>query len=70
VHALYYQPDEPQSLAMTITRALADKERLHKMAIAAREHVLKYHVRPQPVADALIRMALGYEEAPGGVVLD
>ncbi len=69
VHAFYYQPDEPDSLARTINAALADKERLRVIAEAARAHVLTYHVRPRPLADALLRYGLGLEEPPSGVTL-
>ncbi len=70
VHAFYYQPDDPESLGRVIRAALADQERLRAMAAAARSLVLANHVLPQPLADALLRMGLGLEEAPGGVELE
>jgi hypothetical protein len=69
VHAVYYSPDEPGGLANAIKAALADKARLRAMAETARAHVLAHHVRPRPLADAILRMGLGLEEAPGGVSL-
>jgi hypothetical protein len=69
VHAVYYQPDDPASLGDTIRSALADKERLRLIAQAACSHVLKFHLRPRPLADALLRIGLGLEEPPSGVVL-
>jgi hypothetical protein len=70
VHAFYYQPDDPKSLGDRIKAALGDKIRLREMAEQARAHVLQYHVRPRPFADAILRMGLGYEDAPAGVALD
>lgn len=42
VHAFYYVP-EPGELTRTVIAALADKERLKHMAIAARAHALAHH---------------------------
>jgi len=69
VHAIYYQADEPCSLGDKIISALADKERLRRIAQTARSHVLKFHVRPRPLADALLRIGLGLDEPPSGVEL-
>jgi glycosyltransferase involved in cell wall biosynthesis len=69
-HALYYFPDEPHSLRDTIVSALADKDRLRRMATEARAQVLQYHMLPRPLADAIVRMGLGWDEAPGGVTLN
>ncbi len=70
VHALYYQPDDPESLVSTIKNALSNRERLREMAQRARTHVLAHHVRPRPHVDMILRMALGLDEAPGGVQFD
>ena len=70
VHALYYQPDDLQSLGRTIRSALGNKERLREIAQRARAHVLDHHVRPRPYTDAILRMGLGLEKAPGGVEFD
>jgi hypothetical protein len=69
IHAIYYQPDEPDSLGDKIRTALADKERLRLIAQTARSHVLKFHVRPRPMADALLRIGLGLEEPASGLML-
>lgn len=69
VHAIYYQPDESGSLGDRIMTALADKPRLRLIARAARAHVLKFHVRPRPMADALLRIGLGLEKPESGLVL-
>jgi len=69
VHAIYYHPDEPHSLGDKIRSALADKDRLRLIALTARSHVLKYHVRPRPLADALLKIGLGLEEPPAGILL-
>jgi hypothetical protein len=69
VHAIYYQPDEPGSLEARIVSALADKDRLRTIAQTARSHVMKFHLRPRPLADALLRIGLGLEKPSSGVVL-
>ena len=69
VHAIYYQPDEPGSLGDKIRAALADKDRLRFIAQTARSHVLKFHIRPRPLADALLKIGLGLEEPSSGVML-
>lgn len=69
VHAIYYQPDEPGSLEDRIALALADKDRLRTIAQAARSHVMKFHLRPRPLADTILRIGLGLEKPSSGVVL-
>jgi hypothetical protein len=69
VHAIYYHPDEHGSLGDKIISALADKDRLRLIAQTARSHVLKFHVRPRPLADTLLRIGLGLEEPSSGVML-
>jgi hypothetical protein len=63
VHAIYYHPDEPHDLTDKIMSALSDKGRLRQIAERARLHVLKFHVRPRPLADSLLRIGLGLEES-------
>jgi hypothetical protein len=55
-HAVYCDP-EPGGLVQAVEAALADKERLERMAIAAREHVLRYHT-PRALVDHLIECGL------------
>jgi hypothetical protein len=69
IHAVYYEPDDPTSLGDRIVAALADKGRLRQIAEDARSHVLKFHARPQPLADRLLRIGLGLEEPPSGTTL-
>jgi hypothetical protein len=69
VHAFYYDPDESDSLANRIKAALGDKDTLRAISSKARAHVLAYHVRPRPLADAVVRMGLGLIDAPGAVSL-
>jgi hypothetical protein len=69
VHAVYYYADDPDSLGQKIRAALCDKEGLLRMAQAARLHVLQYHLRPRPFADAILAFGLGLEEPPSGVAL-
>ena len=69
VHAIYYQPDDPGSRGDKIRSALADKDRLRLIAQTARSHVLKFHVRPRPLADALLKIGLGFEEPSSGLLL-
>jgi hypothetical protein len=66
VHAIYYHPDERNSLEDQIKSALADKDKLRRMAQTARSYVLKYHVRPRPLADMLLRVGLGLEDPHPG----
>jgi hypothetical protein len=63
VHAIYYHPDEPHGLTDKIMSALSDKGRLRQIAERARLHVLKFHVRPRPLADSLLRIGLGLQES-------
>ena len=69
VHCVYYDPDDPDGLAAAAQRALADKDRLQRMAAAARELVIAHHLWPDRI-DALIRMGLGREAPPGGFAFD
>ena len=69
VHAIYYTPDDPTSFAGKIIAALADKDRLRRLAAAARLQVLKFHTRPEALANYLLRVGLGLEEPEGGVEL-
>jgi len=67
-HALHYDPDVPGGLTGVIERALADLPRLRAMAIAAREHVARFHLMPWSYADALLSYLSG-EQPPGGLDL-
>jgi hypothetical protein len=69
IHAVYYDPDEPDGLIKKIKAALSDKDALRQIACTARTHVLAYHARPKALASALVRMGLGLEDAPGGIEL-
>jgi hypothetical protein len=55
-HAFYYGV-EPGGLTRAVEAALADKEKLKRMAVAAREHVLMHHT-PRAIVDHVIEMAL------------
>lgn len=68
-HCFYYFPDEPDGLAAAVMRALEDKSRLRAIAEAGHALVLERHIWPGRI-DQLLRMTLGYEEAPGGLLLD
>jgi hypothetical protein len=68
-HAFYYFPDEPDGLVRTVQQALADKEGLRRTAETARAHVMRHHLWPGRIED-LLAMALGWQEAPGGLILD
>jgi hypothetical protein len=57
-HAIYYDI-EPGGLTRAVAAALADKERLRRMACAARDHVLTYHT-PRAVVDYVIESALTF----------
>jgi hypothetical protein len=65
-HAFYYQPDDPTSLGRTINSALADKDRLKKMATLARAHVIANHSWPHPLADIIVRPGLVPEPLNSG----
>lgn len=61
-HAFFY-PIEPGGLTRAIEQALGDKERLRRMANAARAHVLAHHSWPALV-DYVIDRALALPFAP------
>jgi hypothetical protein len=69
VHALHYSADVAGDLTRVIETALADRDRLKEMAIAAREYVSAFHLDPWSRADQLIRYAKGLEEPPGGLCM-
>jgi len=52
IHALYYDV-EPGELTRTVTSALADRERLRAMGIAAHEHVQAFHT-PAAIARHIV----------------
>jgi hypothetical protein len=56
VHGIYYDV-EPGGLERAVVTALSDKDRLKKMAIAARDHVFAHHVR-KAYCDHILRVAL------------
>jgi hypothetical protein len=56
-HAFYYDV-EPGGLARAVEVALADKERLKRMARAGREHVRAHHTQ-RAIVDHVIEAALG-----------
>jgi hypothetical protein len=68
-HCFYYFPDDPDGLARAVIRALDDHERLRQMAETARALVKAHHLWPGRI-EALLRMTLGREVAPGGLRLD
>jgi hypothetical protein len=68
-HCFYYFPDEPDHLARTVLQAIKDRDRLRRMAEAARSLVIRHHLWPGRI-DSIVAMALGREPAPGGIVLD
>ena len=55
-HAFYYGV-EPGGLTRAVEAALADKGRLKRMAVAAREHALAHHT-PRAIVDYVIEMTL------------
>ena len=55
-HVIYYHP-EPGGLVHAVETALGDKEKLERMAIAAREHVLRHHT-PRALVDHVIECGL------------
>ncbi len=59
-HVIYYNP-EPGGLVRAVESALGDKEKLRQMAIAAREHVLRYHT-PRALVDHVIETGLAVEK--------
>ncbi len=56
VHGVYYDV-EPGGLERAAVAALADKDRLKTMAIAARDHVFAHHIR-RAYCERMLRMAL------------
>ena len=58
---LYYNP-EPGGLTRAVEAALADKERLKRMALAARAHVLAHHT-PRALVDHVIECGLGAKQS-------
>ena len=56
VHGVYYDV-EPGGLERAAIAALADKDRLQRMAIAAHDHVFAHHTR-RAYCDRVLRMAL------------
>ena len=62
-HVIYYNP-EPGGLVRAVETALADKHKLERMAIAAREHVLRYHT-PRALVDHVIECGLASGCRPG-----
>jgi glycosyltransferase involved in cell wall biosynthesis len=59
-HVIYYNP-EPGGLVRAVETALGDKERLKQMAIAAREHVLRYHT-PRALVDHVVECGLAVNQ--------
>ncbi len=57
VHAHYYAP-EPGGLEVTVMAALSDKDRLKRMALAARDHAAAHHTR-KAYCDYILDLALG-----------
>ena len=55
-HAVYYAP-EGDGLAHAIEAALGDKAKLKRMALAARDHVLRRH-SPAAFCNRVLRAAL------------
>ncbi len=55
-HVIYYHP-ERGGLVHAVETALGDKEKLERMAIAAREHVLRHHT-PRALVDHVIECGL------------
>ncbi len=64
VHAFHYAP-EPGGLEAVVMRALANKERLRAMAIAARDHALAHHT-VRAVCDHILASALAASRKGGG----
>jgi len=56
VHGVYYDV-EPGGLERAAVAALADKDRLKQMAVAARDHVFAHHTR-RAYCERVLRMAL------------
>jgi hypothetical protein len=64
VHAIFYAP-EGDGLSCAIENALADKERLRRIAIAGRAHVRASHAGPA-FCERVLRLALQDEISPRG----
>jgi hypothetical protein len=62
VHAVYYAP-EGDGLICAIESALADKDKLRRMAVAGRAHVRRNHVGPA-FCERVLRLALQEEMPP------
>lgn len=67
VHALHYDADVPGSLTRVVEAALADPERLRRIAGAARTHVAAHHLTPWQRAEQLLSYRSGLAEPPGGI---
>ncbi len=63
VHAVYYDP-EGDGLIRAIEEALADKERLRRIAVAGRAHVRSHHAGPA-FCERVLRAALKSTEPRG-----
>jgi hypothetical protein len=64
-HVLYYNP-EPGGLVRAVEAALADRERLKRMALAARAHVLAHHT-PRALVDHVIECGLRAKQSGSAV---
>jgi len=60
-HAVYCDP-EPGGLVRAVEMALAHKQKLERMAIAAREPVLRYHI-PRALVDHVIECGLAVKKS-------
>ncbi len=60
-HVIYRNP-EPGGLVRAVETALADKQKLERMAIAAREPVLRYHT-PRARVDHVIECGLAVKKS-------
>lgn len=69
VHALHYDADVPGSLTAVVEAALADPERMRRIATAARAHVNAHHITPWRRAEQLLAYRAGAETPPGGITL-
>src|SRR5438477_8056972 len=69
IHCFYYYPDEPDGLARVVKSALADKERLRRIATSTSQHTRAHHTWPERASE-ILRISLGLEPAPGAFVLD
>ena len=69
VHALYYDADVPGALTTVIESALADLDRLRRIATAARQQVATHHLTPWHRAEQLRRYHAGLEDPPGELTI-